>query len=108
MGKFHEEKRKRQAQIKYEYTNEQIEAIRAQAMHDGCAESFNILLGLTCLVLHNSFRFGKGRCTVVCERILSMFERMNTPGGLTLDQIDKAAFELGGVKSILLKRERKI
>ena len=103
MGKFHEEKRKKQAQISYKYTNEQIEAIRAQAMRDGTAESFNILLGLTCLVLKNSCMWDVEDITLVCSRMLTMFERMNTPGGLTLEQINKAAFELGGVKSILLK-----
>lgn len=103
MSKFHEEKRARQSEIAYKYTNAQIKKIQDEAVMRGCSDAFNILLGLTCLVLHNSFGFGKGRCTAVCQRVMTMFERMNTPGGLTLDQIDKAAFELGEVKSVLLK-----
>ena len=106
MSDFHKKKAEKQAQIAYKYTNAQIKALMDEAMMKGCSESFNILLGLTCLVLHNSFGFGKGRCTAVCTRVMTMFERMNTPGGLTLEQIEKAAYELGDVKSVLLKVER--
>ena len=61
----------------------------------------NILLGLTCLVLHNSFGFGQKRCEVVCDRMLAMFARMDTDCGITLKQIEEAADKLGNVKAIL-------
>ena len=103
MGKFHDQKKAKQSEIAYKYTNAQIRDIEEKAMMRGCADSFAIAIGLTCLVLHNSFGFGKGRCTAVCSRMLTMFERMNTPGGLTLEQIDRAAYELGDVKSVIFK-----
>lgn len=100
MSDFHKKKAEKKKQIGYYYTNEQIRAIEAAAVKQGVVEGFNILLGLVCLVLHNSFGFGKGRCTTVCDRMLYMFKQMDV-GGYTLQEIAKAASELGGVKTIL-------
>ena len=100
MSDFHKKKAEKQKQTGYYYTNEQIRAIEVAATKRGVAEGLHILCGLVCLVLHNSFRFGRGRCTVVCDRMLHMFAKMDV-GGYTLQDIKKAAFELGGVKTIL-------
>lgn len=103
MSKFHEEKRTRQAEIAYKYTNAQIQKIQDEAMMRGCSESFNILLGLMCLFLKNSCMWDEEDIVLACQRVMTMFERMNTPGGLTLEQVVEAAYRLGDVKSVLLK-----
>lgn len=101
MSKFHEEKKKKQEQVSYKYTNAQIRAIQEEYTRRGIEEGIHILIGLVCLVLHNSFNFGPKRCQLVADRMLQMFGRMDTEGGVTLQQVKKAAFEYGGVKTIL-------
>ena len=100
MGTYHKEKEQKRKEIKYYLTVGQIRQIEERATRRGIEEGLHILLGLVCLVLHNSFGFGQGRCTTVCDRMLHMFEKMDV-GGVTLQDVKKAAFELGGVKSIL-------
>ena len=89
MSKFHEEKRAKQAEIAYKYTNAQIQKIQDEAMMRGCSESFNILLGLMCLFLKNSCLWDVEDITLACQRVMTMFERMNTPGGLILNRLLK-------------------
>ena len=101
MSNFRALKQAKQKQITYQYTNEQIQQMIVDATKNGTQKAFEILLGLTCLVLHNSFGFGEKRCTAVCDRILMMFKRMDCPGGLTLKDVNKAALELGNIKTIL-------
>lgn len=101
MSKYHEEKERKRLGIRYSLSNADIQRIKFEATKEGTKQAFKILLGLTCLVLHNSFGFGKKRCEVVCDRMLAMFARMDTDGGITLKQIEEAADKLGNVKAIL-------
>ena len=100
MSKFHEQKKQKQEQIGYFYTNAQIRAIREEATRRGIQEALHIFCGLICLVLHNSFGFGRKRCEAVCDRVLCMFGKMDV-GGYTLQEIKKAAWDYGNVKTIL-------
>lgn len=101
MSNFHAVKAARKKEIRYNLSNADIDRIKVEATKKGTEAAFEMLLGLTCLVLHNSYGFGKGRCTVVMERITSMFAKMDKPGGYTLQDIRKAAKDLGGIKGVL-------
>lgn len=99
MGKFHQQKELARKQKTYTLTVAQIDQIKREATDFAVKRAFMILLGLTCLVLHNSFGFGKGRLEVVCERICCMFAKMDKEGGYTMAQIEKAAWDWGGIKN---------
>lgn len=101
MSNYHNLKEQRRKKIEYKLSNADIERIKIEATKKGTAAAFNILLGLTCLVLHNSFGFGQKRCTAVCARITTMFEKMNQDGYISLQDIQDAAKKLGGIKGIL-------
>ena len=101
MSNYHQKKDEQRKKVAYTLTVEQIRQIEERACRRGIEEGLHILIGLVCLVLHNSFGFGPMRCQVVADRMLSMFGRMDTPGGVTLQDVKKAARDYGGVKAIL-------
>ncbi len=109
MSKFHEQKAARQKEIKYVYTNAQIEEIKKKAWEDGFAEGIHLSIGGWCLVLRNSFRFGlrgrhkgeKGNCAIAAERFSCMMRSIGREGGMTVEQLKKAAFEIGGIKGVM-------
>lgn len=109
MSKFHEMKAARQKEIKYFYTNAQIEEIKKKAWEDGFAEGIHMSIGGWCLVLHNSFGFGirgrgknrEGRCAIAADRFSYMMRSVGREGGMTPEKLKKAAYEYGGIKGVM-------
>jgi len=101
MSNFHKLKEEKRQTIQYKISNAEIDRIKADATMKGTVAAFEILLGLTCLVLHNSFGFGEKRCTAVCERICTMFKKLDQEGCVRLKDVQDAAKKLGGVKGVL-------
>ena len=109
MGKFHEEKRAKQAEVKYTYTNAQIAEVERTAYAAGVAkgviEGIHYTLGAMCKVMNISYRYGRGRLPGLCDRILGMLSHAGGPGVISLEELKKAAFDLGDIKDIELKRK---
>lgn len=101
MSNYHKLKEQRQREVKYTISNAEINRIKIDATKKGTVAAFEILLGLTCLVLHNSFGFGQQRCTAVCDRICAMFKKLDQDGCISLKEVQDAAKKLGGVKGVL-------
>ena len=109
MSKFHEQKAAAKKEIAYKYTNAQIDEIRQKAWEDGFAEGMHLSIGGMCLVLHNSFRFGKkrrckdeeSRCEIAELRLVWMLRSIGREGGVTVAQLKKAAWEFGGIKGVM-------
>ena len=109
MSKFHEQKAAVKKEIAYKYTNAQIEEIRKKAWEDGFAEGIHLSLGGMCLVLQNSFGFGKkrrckdeeSRCETAANRFVWMMRSIGRPGGMTVEKLKKAAYEYGGIKGVM-------
>lgn len=109
MSKFHEQKAAAKKDVKYVYTNAQIEEIRKKAWEEGFAEGIHLSIGGYSLVLHNSFSFGirgrgkdrDGRCAIAADRFTYMMRSVGKPGGMTVEQLKKAAWEYGGIKGVM-------
>ena len=101
MSKFHEQKVAKKKEIKYVYTNDQIEEIKKKAWEEGYAAGMHVTIGGVCAVLHNSLRFGRVRCSFVIERLVWMLKSIGREGGMTVKQLEEAAFKYGGVKGVL-------
>lgn len=109
MSKFHEQKAAAKKDVKYVYTNEQIEQIRKEAWEQGFADGMYLSIGGWCLVLHNSFGFGirgrgknrEGRCAIAADRFAYMMRSVGKPGGMTPEKLKKAAWEYGGIKGVM-------
>ena len=109
MSKFHEQKAAAKKEIKYTYTNEQIEEIKKKAWEEGFAKGMHISIGGWCHVLHTSFQFGirgrgsnrEGRCAIAADRFCYMMRSIGRPGGMTIEQLEKAAWDYAGIKGVL-------
>lgn len=109
MSKFHEQKAAAKKEIAYKYTNAQIEEIRKEAWEKGFAEGVHLSIGGWCLVLRNSFRFGirgrskdeEGRCVIAASRFVYMMRSIGREGGMTVEKLKKAAYEIGGIKGVM-------
>ena len=109
MGKFHEQKRAKQAEVKYSYTNAQIaekeRTAYAAGVAKGVIEGIHYTLGAMCKVMNISYSYGRGRLPGLCDRILGMLSHAGGPGVISLEELKKAAFDLGDIKDIELKRK---
>ena len=109
MSKFHEQKAAAKKDVKYVYTNAQIEEIKKKAWEEGFAEGIHLSIGGWCIVLNKSFSFGKhgrtkdekGRCAIASDRFAWMMRSIGKPGGMTVDKLKKAAWEYGGIKGVM-------
>ena len=109
MGKFHEQKRAKQAEVKYSYTNAQIEQMRLEAYADGVAkgviEGIHCTIGAMCKVMNISYSYGRGRLPGLCDRVLGMLSHAGGPGVISIEEMKRAAYDLGDVKDITFKRK---
>ena len=109
MSDFHKKKAEKQAEVKYSYTNAQIEQIRMQAYADGVSkgviEGIHCTIGAMCKVMNISYSYGRGRLPGLCDRVLGMLSHAGGPGVISIEEMKRAAYDLGDVKDITLKRK---
>lgn len=110
MSDFHKKKAAQKAEITYKYTNAQIEEIERTAYAAGVAkgvvEGIHCSLGAFCKVFNTSYRWGRGRLPDACDRILGMLSHAGGPNVISIEEMKKAAYDLGDIKDIEFKRRK--